>query len=122
MASMPIDAAILFWTKETPHAMAAPGDAQRLNTGNLHQRVVRIAGRKNGWTEIYFGPDEYIVSDECLRPIGILPYEVGDMVTIESGDHRIRDIIWHFRTNQPNFYLERGGRRLSQRYTLNELS
>jgi len=115
------DAAVLRWTNETDPGQAAPGDAERMRSVNLDQRVVRVMGHDGEWSHIRFGKQDFRVREERLLSIGTLPLEVGDAV--DAGGLRcfVRDIVWHFRDKEPNFYLGCGQTRLSKRFRLSDL-
>ncbi|MDK4715931.1 hypothetical protein [Rhizobium sp. CNPSo 4039] len=116
------DSAILFWTTETDPTLAAPGSVERLSRSNMHQRVVQVTARKDGWADIYFGADQFQVREQCLRFIEPLHFHVGDDVEFSGGHATIRDIIWHFKDGEAHYYLAQNGKKLSKRYVRNDLA
>jgi len=114
--------AILYWTMETDPALAAPGDTERLSHLSMHQRVVRVTVRKDGWADIQFGTEQFKVREQCLRFIEPLHFHVGDDVKFSGGQGTIRDVIWHFKDREANFYLAQDGKKLSKRYLTNDLA
>ncbi|MDR6851605.1 hypothetical protein J2Y54_001098 [Sphingomonas sp. BE123] len=119
---MPIaDAAVLRWTNQSDPNAAAPGDADRLHSLNLDQRVVSVVSFEGEWSRIRFGAEEFRVRKDCLMPIGSVAFEVGDSVNAAGRSCTIRDAIWHFKDAEPNFYLEAGGKRLSKRFKVDDL-
>ncbi|NTI41415.1 hypothetical protein [Rhizobium rhizogenes] len=116
------ESAILFWTKETDPTLAVPSSVQRLLSVDMHQRVVRVTARRDGWADIHFGPEEFQVREDCLRFIEPLLFHVGDGVKFSGGQGTIRDVIWHFKDGEPNYYLEQEGKKLSKRYLTSDLA
>jgi hypothetical protein len=114
--------AVLFWTSETDPDAAAADSAERLSSLRIHQRVVRVVARRNGWADIQFGPEEFRVKEECLKFIEPLHLHIGDRVAFSSGHGIVRDILWHFKDGVPNYYLEHDGKKLSKRYLAGELT
>ncbi|MEP9359806.1 hypothetical protein [Sphingomonas sp. KR3-1] len=115
------DAAVLRWTNETDPGQAGPGEAQQLLSLGLDQRVVSVIEQSDEWARIRFGTNDFWVRHERLMPIGRLSFEVGDAV--EAGGIRsvVRDIIWHFKDGEPNFYVERDGKLLAKRFKTSDL-
>jgi len=116
------ESAILLWTKETDRTLAAPSSGQRLLSVDMHQRVVRVTARRDGWADIHFGLEEFQVREDCLRFIEPPQFHVGDGVKFSGGQGTIRDVIWHFKDEEPNYYLEQEGRKLSKRYLTSDLA
>lgn len=121
MSHLQTESAVLFWTNESDPALADPNSVGRLSNSNLHQRVVRITARRDGWADIQFGSQQFRVREECLRLVEPLHFHVGDDIEFSGGKGTIRDIIWHFKDTEPNYYVEQGGKKLSRRYVASDL-
>ncbi|WP_141720138.1 hypothetical protein [Rhizobium sp. YK2] len=114
--------AILFWTRGTDPTLAAPSSVERLSRLNMHQRVVRVTARQDGWLDVLFGAEHFQVREECLRFMEPAHFHVGDDVKFSGGQGTIRDVIWHFKDGEVNYYLEQDGKKLSKRYLTNDLA
>ena len=110
------EAAVLRWSNLSDPACAAPGDADRLSARNLGGHVVQIEACDGGWATIRYGESTFRVHDRCLTRIEPVPFSVGEVVRVGQFEGVIRVMIWHFRDEAVNYYLERGGRKLSRRY------
>jgi hypothetical protein len=89
---------------------------------HLFQRVVRVLGEDGDAARIRFGAHIIDLSKQCLRPIPKVSHEVGDRVSCNRGLATIRDAIWHFNDDEPNYYLEIGGKNESRRYLSGDLT
>lgn len=89
---------------------------------DLNQRVVRVLAAKNGLARVKYGDHTLQVPPERLRPVTNVSYEVGDRVSCDRGPGAIREVIWHFKDGEPNYYLEIDGRKASKRYRDEDLA
>lgn len=114
--------AVCLWSSLCESGLAAPGDAQRLTDHNLSQRVCRIVGKDGRFARIKYGDLTFAISPICLSRVDNVDHEVGDRVLFKHGLARVRDIVWHFKDERPNYYLEKDGKKLSRRYFNEDLS
>ena len=114
--------AVCLWSNLCGSDLAAPGDADRLSEHILSSRVCRVLGKDGRFDRIKIGDLTFAISPTCLRRVEGVRYEVGDHVLFKHGHARVRDVIWHFKDERPNYYLEQGGRKLSKRYFNEDLS
>ena len=89
---------------------------------HLFHRVVRILGVDGELARIAFGTGLSDIPSKCIQSVSNVSFEVGDHVTCKSGIATIRDVIWHFKNEAPNYYLEMEGKTLSRRYLNEELT
>lgn len=83
---------------------------------DLHQRVVRVLSEGGGWSQIKFGDRVLDVPTDKLHRVGNVAFEMGTRVNCDRGPAIIRDAIWHFKNQEPNYYLEIAGKKASKRY------
>ena len=107
--------AICFWLKGDPPELAAPGELERLTSATLFQRVVRLGLRSGPYVEVFRGGERYLLHTSCVRPVGDVRFEVGDSVLYKGMPARVRDVIWHFKDERPNYYVTQGRKAVSKR-------
>lgn len=99
--------------KQEEHIFAVYRGAE---SPELHQRVVRILSETSGWSQIKFGDEFLSVPTDELHRVTNVVFEMGAGVSCDRGQAIIRDVIWHFKDREPNYYLAIAGKKISKRY------
>ena len=87
--------------------------------------VCEVVGEDGEYLVMQYGPYRFRAKPTLFKPIPPPSFHVGQKIrtkpprTIRSGTIRI--IGWHYKTNQPSYYLAVGGKDLSTRYWEMEL-
>ena len=88
----------------------------------IFQRVVYLKKETSSMVKVYHNNIEYNVTISNIREIIRPNFIYGDIVMAKNkviGE--IVDIIYHFKNNEPAFYILSNGRKLKTRYFSNEL-
>jgi hypothetical protein len=113
------------WFPEHGAELVHPDDLEAFTRLNPAGRVFAVM-RRADWIVLSLGGSEYRVRGNLLQPVPPPRHWIGDEVSFVSKGvvHRgtVREVRWHFRDDAPFYFLSANGKRLSKRYTDNDLS
>jgi hypothetical protein len=89
---------------------------------HLFQRVVRVLSVDGDLANIKCGAEITRLPSRGIQSVQNVAFEVGDRVSCERGDATIRDVIWHFKNREPNYYLEFAGKKAPKRFLEKDLA
>jgi hypothetical protein len=113
------------WFRESGIDFIHPDDLAVVQAHSPYCMVCEVVGMDGPYLVMRFGPWKFRGKPELFRAIPPPAFRLGQRVKTKvprtSRIGIIRAIVWHFKRNEPSFFLEVNGKALSGRYWADEL-
>ena len=88
----------------------------------IFQRVVYLKYEENGMVNVYFNNVKFSVTKYNIKKINRPNFIYGDIVMAKNKiTGEIIDIVYHFKNNEPMFFILSDGKKIKTRYFSNDL-
>lgn len=112
------------WFEEDDVHLIYPEDVDIARKLVLHGKVFYCAEQYGEFIRIVYGDYSLRVKPQLFQPVRSLHFKFGDLVTVRSSEGKKGTIInigWHYKSDEPMYYLMFNGKKSSRRYFEQEL-
>ena len=113
------------WFRERSLDLIHPDDWSLVQAHSPQGVVCEVIGKEGQYLTICLGRHHFRGKPELFQPVSAPLFRVGQPVWTKpprtSQIGIVRRVIWHFKMNEPLFFLEVNGKGLKSRYRADEL-
>lgn len=113
------------WFNEDDPSLIYVDDLENVKKIGLYGKVFYCSDQCGDFIRLNYGSYSFRVKPSLFKPIRSIRFMIGDNIKLISSPDKLGTILnieWHYKNNEPIYYLSFNGKKSSRRYSENEFS